>query len=124
MIVVATALKLTGGLLFPFALARGAERRTDRHRYDVLIGAGIAALASAVAAPPSVKSPRFTGWKFRHCCANWLPSEETICCPELAFANGETTALEPPRLMTMPPFCGVTFQPLGMVTEKRPDGSR
>jgi hypothetical protein len=48
MIVVATAVKLTGGLLFPFALARGAERRTDKRRYDLLIGAGIAALAVGV----------------------------------------------------------------------------
>jgi alpha-1,6-mannosyltransferase len=48
MIVVATALKLTGGLLLPFALARGAERRTGWRRYAVLVGVGIAAVPIGV----------------------------------------------------------------------------
>jgi alpha-1,6-mannosyltransferase len=48
MIVVATAIKLTGGLLLPFALARGSERRTGSRRYDLLIGVGVAAVAVGV----------------------------------------------------------------------------
>jgi hypothetical protein len=48
MIVVATAVKLTGGLLLPFALARGAERTTGRRRFDVLFGVGIATVAVGV----------------------------------------------------------------------------
>lgn len=47
MIIVAAAVKLTGGLLLPFALARGSERRTGWRRYDVLIGAAAATVAVA-----------------------------------------------------------------------------
>jgi alpha-1,6-mannosyltransferase len=45
MLILATAVKLTGGLLLPFALARGAGRRTGTRRHDVLIGAGAAVVA-------------------------------------------------------------------------------
>jgi hypothetical protein len=47
MLIVATAVKLTGGLLLPFALARAAGRRTRARRYDVAIGAGAAIVAFA-----------------------------------------------------------------------------
>ncbi len=47
LIVIAIAVKLTAALLLPFALARGFAQRTDRRRFDVLAGAGIAAAAVA-----------------------------------------------------------------------------
>jgi hypothetical protein len=48
MIVVSIAVKLTGGLLAPFALARSLGHRSDRRRYDLLIGGASAAFAVAV----------------------------------------------------------------------------
>jgi len=45
--VTAAAIKLTGGLMLPFALASGGGRRARDRRRDVLIGAGIAAAAIA-----------------------------------------------------------------------------
>ncbi|MHB8692779.1 MAG: polyprenol phosphomannose-dependent alpha 1,6 mannosyltransferase MptB [Solirubrobacteraceae bacterium] len=48
LLVVASAIKLTGGLLVPFALASGPHgRRGTRSRRDVLIGVAIAAAAAA-----------------------------------------------------------------------------
>jgi Glycosyltransferase family 87 len=47
LIVVAVAVKLTAGLLLPFALARSFAEKTDRRRLDLLAGAGIAAAAMA-----------------------------------------------------------------------------
>jgi hypothetical protein len=45
--VTAAAIKLTGGLMLPFALASGGGRRARQRRADVLIGAGVAAAALA-----------------------------------------------------------------------------
>jgi hypothetical protein len=45
--VTAAAIKLTGGLMLPFALASGGARRARERRRDVLIGAGVAAAAIA-----------------------------------------------------------------------------
>ncbi len=41
----AIAVKLSAGLLLPFALARGLARKTRTGRFDMLAGAGVAALA-------------------------------------------------------------------------------
>ncbi|HEV3054035.1 MAG TPA: polyprenol phosphomannose-dependent alpha 1,6 mannosyltransferase MptB, partial [Solirubrobacteraceae bacterium] len=45
LIVTAIAVKLSAGLLLPFALARGLARKTRAGRYDMLVGAAAAALA-------------------------------------------------------------------------------
>src|SRR5947209_1836266 len=45
--VTAAAIKLTGGLMLPFAIASGGRRRARQRRTDVLIGAGVAAAAIA-----------------------------------------------------------------------------
>ena len=45
--VTAAAIKLTGGLMLPFAIASGGARRAMSRRRDVLIGAGLAAATIA-----------------------------------------------------------------------------
>src|SRR5258708_19161421 len=49
--VIAAAVKVTGGLMLPFALASGGPRRGPDRRRDILIGAGVALSATA---PPAV----------------------------------------------------------------------
>jgi hypothetical protein len=48
MIVASAAVKLTGGLLLPFAIARGSERRAGRRPHDTVVGVAAAALAVGV----------------------------------------------------------------------------
>ena len=47
MIVAAAAIKLTAGLMLPFAIASGGAGRARERRRDVLVGAGVAATAIA-----------------------------------------------------------------------------
>jgi hypothetical protein len=49
MIVIGTAIKLTGALILPFALASGAGLGSHKHRRSILAGAALAALAIGVA---------------------------------------------------------------------------
>ena len=48
LMVIAAAIKLTGGVLLPFAIAGGTGPRTGNRRRDLVVGAGVAAAAVAV----------------------------------------------------------------------------
>ncbi len=50
MMIVASGVKLTGGIVLPFALAGGAGQPTGRRRRDLVTGAAVAAVTLAVAA--------------------------------------------------------------------------